>query len=107
MVGLELLVDPYPTQHHQLREAFKRLNIIPPSPRRNHETFLSVCNSSAQKRLNKEKLLVRGGTKGTGGPPFPILCTFYKQRVSVVLVRVQAVSVLKDLLLQEMKVLLG
>jgi hypothetical protein len=95
MVGLELLVDPYPTQHHQLREAFKRVNIIPPSPRRNHETFCqSATTLQPKKRLNKEKLQVRG-TKCTGDPPFPILCTFYRQRVSVVSVRVQAISVLR------------
>jgi hypothetical protein len=62
--------------------------------------FCQSATLQPQKRLNKEKLLVQG-TKSTRGPPFPILCTFYKQRVSVVLVHVQA------LLLQAMKVLLG
>jgi hypothetical protein len=50
MVDLELLVDPYPTQRHQLREPFIRANIIPPSPRRNHETFCQSATTLQPKK---------------------------------------------------------
>jgi hypothetical protein len=36
-----------------------------------------------------------GGVKGTRGPPLSILRTFYRQRVTMVLQRAHAVSILK------------
>jgi hypothetical protein len=39
------------------------------------------------------------GAKGIGGLPLSILCAFYKQKVLVVLERVQAISILKHVII--------
>jgi hypothetical protein len=73
MVGLELLVDPYPTQHHQLSSAqrgfFKKgQHNSSLAQERNHETFCQSATTTLQpkKGLNKEKqLLVRGRKEGS------------------------------------------
>jgi hypothetical protein len=57
--------------------------------------LLLICMNFSRFIVGQGKIDVG---KGTGGPPLAVLCTFYSQRVSIALQRVQVNTILRHVI---------